>query len=98
MTVGEDLKKIGEINMKENKKILEEKKKLLKLISDVVYDTVQHMKDEFEIYDEAPELKYDGWGASAEINIEADKAFIDEEYIVDNIYYNITGEDADGVR
>jgi len=77
---------------------VEEKKKLLKLISDVVYDTVQHMKDEFEIYDEAPELNYDGWGASAEINIEANKAFIDEEYIVDNIYYNMTGEDADGVR
>ena len=73
-------------------------KKLLKLISDVVYDTVQHMKDEFEIYDEAPELNYDGWGSSAEINIEVNKAFIDEEYIVDNIYYNITGEDADKVR
>ena len=73
-------------------------KKLLKLISDVVYDTVQHMKDEFEIYDEAPELKYDGWGSSAEINIEVNKAFIEEEYIVDNIYYNITGEDADKVR
>ena len=73
-------------------------KKLLKLISDVVYDTVQHMKDEFEIYDEAPELKYDGWGSSAEINIEVNKAFIDEEYIVDNIYYNIPGEDADKVR
>ena len=73
-------------------------KKLLKLISDVVYDTVQHMKDEFEIYDEAPELKYDGWGSSAEINIEVNKAFIDEEYIVDNIYYNMTGEDADKVR
>ena len=73
-------------------------KKLLKLISDLLYDTVQHMKDEFEIYDEAPELKYDGWGSSAEINIEVNKAFIDEEYIVDNIYYNITGEDADKVR
>ena len=32
------------------------------------------------------------------INIEVNKAFIDEEYIVDNIYYNITGEDADKVR
>ena len=32
------------------------------------------------------------------INIEVNKAFIDEEYIVDNIYYNMTGEDADKVR
>ena len=73
-------------------------KKLLKLISDVVYDTVQHMKDEYEIYDEEPWLEYQGFGNNAEINIEAHKAFIDEEYIVDNIYYNMTGEDADGVR
>ena len=77
---------------------VEENKKLLKLISDVVYDTVQHMKDEFEIYDEAPYLEFNDTGSSGEINIQSSRAFIDEEYIVDNIYYNMTGEDADKVR
>ncbi len=75
-----------------------DKKKLLKLISDVVYDTVSYMKDEYKIYDEEPYLEFHDTGSSGEINIQANGAFIDEEYIVDNIYYNITGEDADGVR
>ena len=75
-----------------------DKKKLLKLISEVVYDTVQHMKDEYKIYDEEPYLEFHDTGRSGEINIQANGAFIDEEYIVDNIYYNMTGEDADKVR
>jgi len=73
-------------------------KKLLKLISDVVYDTVQHMKDEYKIYLDEPRLKTSAGSQETSVYIETYKAFIDEEYIVDNIYYNITGEDADGVR
>ena len=75
-----------------------DKKKLLKLISEVVYDTVSHMKDEFVIYEHEPTVESSNDGDNVNVYLEAHKAFIDEEYIVDNIYYNMTGEDADGVR
>ena len=75
-----------------------DKKKLLKLISDVVYDTVSYMKDDFVIYEHEPTVESSNDGDNVNVYLEAHKAFIDEEYIVDNIYYNITGEDADKVR
>ena len=75
-----------------------DKKKLLKLISDVVYDTVSYMKDDFVIYELVPTVESSNDGDNVNVYLEAHKAFIDEEYIVDNIYYNNTGEDADKVR
>ena len=75
-----------------------DKKKLLKLISDVVYDTVSYMKDDFVIYEHEPTVESSNDGDNVNVYLEAHKAFIDEEYIVDNIYFIITGEDADKVR
>ena len=87
----EELNKIREANIKENKKIL-------KLISNVVYDTVSYMKEEYAVYQYEPELKTVNDGDSVSIHLEYERAFIDEEYIVDQIFEAITGEDADGVR
>jgi len=68
-------------------------KELKKLITDVVYDTVQFIKDDNVIYMYEPTLETSKSSTNVSVYIEHHKAFIDESYIIDTIFDNLKEKD-----
>tara|TARA_R100000995_G_scaffold76463_1_gene46088 strand:+ start:200 stop:424 length:225 start_codon:yes stop_codon:yes gene_type:complete len=69
-------------------------KELKKLITDVVYDTVQFIKDDNVIYMYEPTLEtHKDSNDNVHVYIEHHKAFIDESYIIDTIFDNLKEKD-----